>query len=178
MIRIKTLISLLVLSTSVLLHALPEDADQKSEITADTNTFDFTSRTTTFQGSVVFKQGSLRIEADNLIIYGKLDSQNPDSIDRIVATGTPAKFRQTPKKNASPVTAVANTLEYAVKDETLFLIDNASLDQDGSSLSGNRIEYDVKQAVVKASGKSENNDEGRVRMVIPPKKLQSEDNAE
>lgn len=157
-------------------HALPNDSQQRSEIVADHNVFDFKTRTTTFFGNVIFTQGSLKIEADKLVYYGKFESDNREHTDRIIATGAPAHFQQTPKVGMSPVKAVANTLEYAVKDETLFLIDNASLDQDGSSLSGNRIEYDVKQAVVKASGRNTSSgSDGRVRMVIPPKKLQEQD---
>ncbi len=157
-------------------YALPNDAQQRSEIVADHNVFDFKTRTTTFFGNVIFTQGSLKIEADKLVYYGKFDSDNPENTDRIVATGAPARFQQTPKVGMPPVKAVANTLEYAVKNETLFLIDEAALDQDGSSLSGNRIEYDVKKAVVKASGRdTQRGSDGRVRMVIPPKKLQEQD---
>ncbi len=171
-----------IIGTSILLllaniaTALPDDAQQKSEILADYNVFDFKTRTTTFYGNVIFQQGSLKINADKLIYHGKFDSNDPNDTDRIVATGKPARFQQTPKINMPPVKAIANTLEYAVKAETLYLIDNASLDQDGSSLSGNRIEYDVKKAVVKARGNSNTNVDGtgRVRMVIPPKKLQEE----
>lgn len=156
--------------------ALPDDAEQRSEIVADQNVFDFKTRTTTFYGNVVFQQGSLKINADKLIYYGKFDTDNPSATDKIVATGKPARFQQTPRLDAEPVKAVANRLEYAVKAETLFLIDDASLDQDGSSLSGNRIEYDVKKAVVKATGKKDNKGEdGRVRMVIPPKIFQNQD---
>ncbi len=169
---------LLLLTTLLGAHAyaLPNDSQQRSEIVADHNVFDFKSRTTTFFGNVVFTQGSLKIEADKLVYYGKFESENPENTDRIIATGAPAHFQQIPKIGMPPVKAVANTLEYAVKDETLFLIDNAALDQDGSSLSGNRIEYDVKQAVVKASGRNTTTGtDGRVRMVIPPKKLQEQD---
>jgi len=156
--------------------ALPDDSKQKLEIVADSNAFDFKTRTTTFYGSVVFTQGSLKINADKLIYYGDYDTDNPESTDKIVATGYPARFQQTPRVDQAPITAIANRLEYAVKAETLFLINNASLDQDGSSLSGNRIEYDVKNALVKASGKSQTTGEnGRVRMVIPPKKLQPDE---
>ncbi len=171
---------LAILMTTGHTYALPDDAQQRSEILADYNVFDFKSRTTTFYGNVIFTQGSLKINAEKLIYYGKFESDNPNSTDKIVATGKPARFQQTPKVDMPPVKAVANTLEYTVKAETLFLIDNASLDQDGSSLSGNRIEYDVKQAVVKARGNTatQKGEDGRVRMVIPPKRLQSEDDAE
>lgn len=163
-------------STLWLTHgwALPDDARQDMSILADGYVFDVQSSTTTFQGNVILQQGSLTINAEKLVYYGKFDSENPQSSDKIVATGKPAKFQQVPKVNTAPVNAVANRLEYSVKNETLFLIDNASLDQDGSSLSGNRIEYDVKRALVRANGKHNAEGEGgRIRMVIPPKKLET-----
>lgn len=177
--RIKSYISLMLVFASVYALALPDDSRQEMSITADDDfIFDFRTSTTTFLGNVELVQGSLKIKADKLIYYGKFDPANPQSTDKIVAIGKPARFQQTPAVDAAPVTAVANKLEYFVKNETLYLIDNASLDQDGSSLSGNRIEYDVKKALVKASGKSSTSKDGRVRMVIPPKKLQSDEEDE
>lgn len=168
-----TISLLLVLSSlSMLAKALPDDARQNMSISADDYIFNVKTSTTTFVGNVVLQQGSLKINASKLVYYGKFDADNPSTTDKIVATGKPARFQQTPKLNSPPVVAEANRLEYSVKDESLFLIDNASLDQDGSSLRGNRIEYDVQQALVRASGnRKSNNNNGRIKMVIPPKRL-------
>lgn len=153
---------------------LPDDDTQTMFIDADTHEFDIRAGTTTFLGNVVLQQGSLKINANKVVYYGKFEKGKVDSAKKIVATGNPARFQQTPKENSPPVTAVANTLEYSASNETLFLIENASLDQDGTSLSGNRIEYDVKKALVKAGGKtSADGTKERVRMVIPPKTLES-----
>lgn len=178
MIRINVLpFFLLSLAFATPALALPEDSKQNMDIQADTYEFDFQRSTTTFQGNVSLKQGSLQIQADTLVYYGKFEEGKSLGAGKIIATGEPAKFRQKPNMDAEPVNAIANRLEYSVKDETLFLIDNASLDQDGTSLSGSRIEYDVKQALVKASGgtATKDGDQERVRMVIPPKTLQTID---
>lgn len=178
MIRINYLLPVLLgLLLAQVAAALPEDSKQNMDIHADTYEFDFQRSTTTFQGNVSLKQGSLVIRADTLVYYGKFEEGKSVGAGKIVATGEPAKFQQKPDPEAEPVHAIANRLEYSVKDETLFLIENASLNQDGTSLSGNRIEYDVKKALVKASSgtASKNGDQERVRMVIPPKTLQSID---
>lgn len=155
-------------------HALPDDSKQNMSIDSNTWEFDIQSGTTTFVGKVELQQGSLKINADKLVIYGKFEGGRPESAQKIVATGKPAKFQQTPRKGETPVKAVANRLEYSVKNETLFLIDKAHLDQDGTSLSGNKIEYDVQKALVKAGSKKTDEDD-RVRMVIPPKVIQNKE---
>ncbi len=151
--------------------ALPSDSRQIIEYLAKTNEFDYKEGTITLRGEVVMTQGSMVIKADTLIIYGKLDRPG-----KVVAIGKPAKFSQIPTENAEPVTAQANRLEYQVENERLYLIENAVLDQDGASLSGGKIEYDVKEALVKAgSTNSKKNQDERVRMVIPPKALSTEE---
>lgn len=160
-----------------LAFALPEDSAQDMDIYSDTYEFDFQNSTTTFIGNVILNQGSLKINADKIVYFGKLENGKAAGSGKIVATGKPARFQQTPKVDTLPVTAIANRLEYSIKNETLFLIEDASLDQDGTSLSGNRIEYDVKRALVKASSKIRTfENEGRVRLVIPPKTFQNIEN--
>lgn len=88
---------------------------------------------------------------------------------QIVATGRPARYQQKPSPDEGPIIAQANRLEYNIAQDTLHLIENASLQQEGSSLSGNRIDYDVKKSVVKAGGDASQNE--RVKMVIPAKSL-------
>lgn len=169
-----TLIFISMLFATVI-KALPDDAQKELQIDAASSDFDVKTRTMTHTGDVVLEQGSLKINADKIIYYGDQDPKAKARTSKIVAIGNPARFQQTPKLNESPVKAVANRLEYIIKAETLYLIDKASLDQDGSSLSGNRIEYDVKNALVKATGNTTTSSEnGRVRMVIPPKKIQSD----
>ena len=96
----------------------------------------------------------------------------------MVAVGQPAHFQQTPVIGQKPVEARANELEYTVSSKSLLLLGNASLKQEGTSLSANRIEYDVEKSMVKADSASndQNKEKKRVNMVIPPKLLESSSN--
>jgi len=164
----KTLLYLIVfalLTDSVV--ALPDDKDKPLSIQADSAELDDLNATTTYAGTVVMEKGSMRIVADKVVIHG-----NNDNYSKVVATGNPALFSQTPRVGQQPVTAQADRLEYQIGKETLHLIDNAALKQEGTSLSGNRIEYDVKKSVVKAGSKADGSAiDQRVKMVIPPKAL-------
>jgi lipopolysaccharide export system protein LptA len=146
--------------------ALPDDTEQLLTIDASEVEFDSNQGTTTYSGTVLMTQGSMKIKAEKLVIHGKIDRMT-----KVVATGVPAHFQQTPEVKSKPVTAEAKRLEYSVDLQTLTLIGNAELDQEGTSLSGNKIEYDVKKAIVKAGSKKDNKDKTRVRMVIDPKAL-------
>lgn len=165
----KALLAAALLALANAATALPSDREQPISYQADRAERDNLRGTTTLEGSVVMERGSIRIEADHVVIE---DRNNKISL--IIATGTPARYRQIPNEGDEPVVASANLLEYRLGEQSLHLIGKASLVQGGSSLSGNRIDYDVVQSVVKA-GSDELNKSERVRMVIPAKALQSSD---
>lgn len=152
------------------LRALPTDAEQDLFLEAETLEFDEQAGTIVYSGNVKMSQGSMLIEADRLVIYG-----NAEKATKVTAQGKPALFQQTPEPGSSPVKAKANQLVYKVGDKWLLLEGEAFLDQDGTSLSSNRIEYDVNKALVKASSSKDQKDDDRVRMVIPPKVLEAQD---
>ena len=153
---------MIVESTNV--SALPSDNEQPITLQSDHAEFDRKNGTTTYSGAVVMEQGSMKIHANKVVIYGKTKS-----VSKIIATGKPARFQQTPTQDAKPVTATGETLEYNIDEKVLYLIKKATLQQDGSILSGPKIVYDVKQSVVRA-GEAEQDNSGRIRMVIPPSK--------
>ncbi|MGI9289376.1 MAG: lipopolysaccharide transport periplasmic protein LptA [Pseudomonadales bacterium] len=144
--------------------ALPQDELQPINIKADSSERDEKKGVTTFTGSVTIDQGSLHIDADKVVIYGI------DEISKIVATGKPAKLRQQPEADKQVVHAHGNTVEYLLGEERVHLIDNAFVEQEGSTVRGDRIDYDIVKQLVKANSKSAN---GRVQMIIPPKKKAS-----
>lgn len=145
--------------------ALSSDRHQSIIIHSDSAERDETKGTTTYSGNVVMQQGSMRIEADEVVIVN-----DKSKVTQIVATGKPARYQQQPSEGEGPVVAQANRLEYNIAQDTLHLIDSALLQQEGTSLSGNRIDYDVKKSVVKAGGDANQNE--RVKMVIPARSLQ------
>lgn len=159
---LSTICLLLIVDTAV---ALPDDSQQRLTLEAQSAEFDEAKGVTTYTGDVVMAQGSMKIEAEKLIIFGELNSAN-----RVLATGIPARFEQKPDPETQTVKAIANRLDYKVQTETLVLTGDASLEQEGNSLKSGRIEYDVKRSLVKAGSDTDTpSPSDRVRMVIPPK---------
>lgn len=163
----KGLLAAVLLLLSGNLCALPSDQEQPISYQADRAERDNQLGTTTLEGTVIMQRGSIRIEADRVIIEDR-----DDKIAVIIAMGNPARYQQTPREGADPVVASANTLEYRLAEQRLHLIGQASLVQGGSSLTGTRIDYDVNQSVVTAGSDNLNRSE-RVRMIIPAKALES-----
>lgn len=157
---------LMICSAAVL--GLPSDRDQSITIMSDTAERDEQKSTTTYAGNVVMQQGSMRIDAEKVVIYN-----TKNKVTKIVASGTPARYQQKPSANEGTVVAEAERLEYNIAQETLHLINNALLKQEGTSLSGTRIDYDVKQSVVKAGGDEQQKE--RVKMVIPARSLKQDE---
>lgn len=143
--------------------ALPNDQDQPIHIESDSAVRNEKSGLTTYLGSVKMDQGSLRILADKVVIH----SLN-NEISKIIATGKPAQYQQQPSLEKQLVIAKGDRIEYLIIQEKLNLFDNASLKQDGTTMTGKQINYDIKESVVKAEGNTNSNHE-RIHMVIPPK---------
>lgn len=149
----------------VSLQALPSDRDQPIHIQSDSAERNEKQGITTYRGDVQMDQGTLRIKADKVVIHS-LDNQ----VSMIVATGKPARYNQTPEIDKPAVKASGDTIKYLVTEEKLQLIKNASLEQnDGTTMTGERINYDMKDAVVKAAGQTNSTRAKRIHMVIPPK---------
>ena len=139
------------------LWALPSDRQQAIRIESDSATRNDKTGTTVYTGSVSIRQGSMHISANKVTVHTR-----QQKIDRVVCIGTPAVYRQRPKKEGELMTARGNTIEYQLAKETLVLTGNASVDQGGSEIKGPVINYDLKRELMQAGG------EGRVQMVIPP----------
>lgn len=152
-------------------HSLPSDRSQPLSTDADELELDDKSGTTTLYGNVIIKQGTMRITADKVVLHYK-----KSKLTHVIATGAPAQYSQIPRPNQEPVEARAKTLEYHIEQETLLLLNNASLVQEGgTSLSGNRIDYDVKKSIVKAGSDIEEGEKRRVRLVIPANTLSNQE---
>ncbi len=148
--------------------ALKEDRNQAITILSDSAERDEAKGTTIYSGSVLMEQGSMRIEAQKVIIYNI-----KNKVTKIIATGSPVRYQQKPNKDEAMIIAQANTLEYNIAKDTLHLIEDAFLQQEeGTSISGQRIDYDVKKSVVKAGSNTSQNE--RVKMVIPANALKQD----
>ena len=139
--------------------ALPSDREQPIYIQADHAERNENLGTTIYTGSVQMDQGSLRILAKQVTVHNAADG-----VEKIIATGVPAHLQQKPSADKPLVIARGNTITYTMTNERIVLLDNALLEQDGSTTHAARIDYDVGKASATAVG----NENKRVEMVLQP----------
>lgn len=163
LILIKACIFSLIAATASIASALPSDQKQPIYIQSDSAISDEKKGLTIYSGKVEMKQGSLSILANKVVIISK-----NNEVSKIVATGTPAKYEQTPSAEKQPVVAKAKRIEYSIAQDRLDLYEGASLKQEGATMLGDKISYDIAKSVVKASG-NDSSQPQRIQMVIPPK---------
>ncbi len=147
-------------------QALQGDTEQAIRIVADEAIRDEKTGLTIYRGNVLMNQGSIRIEADQITIY-KIELEG----DKIVAEGAPAHMVQQPEPGSPLMHAWGGIIEYYRTEERLLLLKDARLEQDGSTVRGDRIDYLINEQVVRAAADGSNN-ERRVEIVIPPHKLE------
>jgi lipopolysaccharide export system protein LptA len=150
----------LVFSPSVL--ALGGDTAQPVSIESNSGFYDDKKGVSIYTGMVVVIQGSMRMYADKVIVYMK-----NREIQKLVATGTPVKFQQTPEEGKEDVHGNALTAEYYPETQLLILIEEAVVWQGKNSTASERIEYDRIAEVVKAGDSGSDNK--RVHVILQPK---------
>jgi lipopolysaccharide export system protein LptA len=147
--------------------ALPEDREQPIRITADSASRFETTGETHYTGNVELTQGSLRINADRIVVQ---QPQNGAGV--IIATGNPARLKQTPTEQRGPVSASAERIEYRQDLDTVKLVRNARIEQEGAVVTGATIDYEVNAQQVKARAAVSAEDNQRVEVIIPPGALE------
>lgn len=147
------------LFVSLSASGLPSDRNQAIEIQSEEALRIEPKGLTEYKGDVLIVQGSMEIRADQVNVYN-----NENRVLKIVCIGRPAQFQQKPKEDAPLVIARGGTITYSLEQDIIILSDGASLIQEDATLTGERIEYDLKKEIIRAKGS--NGD--RIRMVIPP----------
>ncbi len=148
--------------------ALEDDAQQDIRISADNALRDEREGVTIYQGNVQMDQGSLRLRADRVAIY-----RIEEEADKIVAWGNPAELEQQPAVDQQVVRANAGIIEYYKLEERVRLRNGARLEQDGSTVTGESIDYHMKDQKVRATSDA-NREDSRVEVVIPARALNQE----
>ena len=143
-------------------YALESDAQQPITIDSNTATYDDSTATSIYAGNVVCLQGSIRVNADKLIVYLK----NGEA-EKLLFTGNPSRFKQTPNAGSEDIIGEALTGEYYPKDNLLVMIDNAIVKQGNATYASKLIQYDIKNSLVRAGEKS--SDAKRVHVILKPK---------
>jgi lipopolysaccharide export system protein LptA len=160
----RALTSWFLITTSALVFSLPEDSQQPINIQSDRAAQkvlkDGTEKTEYF-GKVVITQGSLKISGEHIIIHSK-----NRKVVKITAIGTPARFQQQSDPTKSPMRAKADNINYQLALDKIVLANSAVIEQDGNTVSGERIEYNIASEKVSASRGTSN--DTRVHMVLTP----------
>ena len=146
-----------------LVFALDSDRDQPIEIESDSAEYRENEGITTYSGNVQMTQGSMLLRADEIHIYAA-----DGEVSRMVARGNRAYYEQKPSPEAEKVVAQAKVIEYLLSDDLINLSEQASLTQDGATLNGNLISYDVRKHLLRAKSNTQTNQKKeRVKVVIP-----------
>ena len=141
--------------------ALRSDRNQPIDIKADRVEIDQREQISHYIGNVRLEQGSLKIDADDVVVY-----MDKGKLNKIVITGNPARFEQQPENQQDIVKSQAEHMEYYAGDERLLLKHNAEVNQGANHFRGDFIEYDTLTSTVKAN-KGENT-QSRVHAIIQP----------
>lgn len=139
------------------------DLLQEVKIFAASQEADIKNNQVIFNGPVEVTQGSIKILADELRAFSKENSSGKI----LVATGNPATYSQI-MEDGRPASASAQEIRYELSSRTLTLIGNATLEQEGSQVTGNQIRYNIEQQqlIAESTGKD------RVITIIQPENYQ------
>ena len=123
---------------------------------------------TIYKGNVLITQGNLSIKADLVTI-----TENAEQISKIHCAGSPASFKQLDITSQTPdLIGTADDVEYLLQEQQINLKQNASLSSYGTLITGDSINYDLKNEIWKAGGAE--NSKKRIRLFIPPKSVKSQ----
>jgi lipopolysaccharide export system protein LptA len=99
-----------------------------------------------------------------------------DQANKIVAEGKPAKMQQKPQVDKAMVYARASVITYYRSEERVHLQTDGYVEQDGSVVNGDSIDYFIEKQLTKATSDPNRKDD-RVVVVIPPSELKEEKNS-
>ncbi|WP_158584146.1 lipopolysaccharide transport periplasmic protein LptA [Salinibius halmophilus] len=134
------LLSLIVISSTSL--ALESDRSLPINILqADRSEWDNQANEVRYFGNVIVVQGELRIEADSLVVRSE-DINGTATVSNIIATGTPAYYRDLLNPNESPMELWGNTLTYQVSPERILAEGDARMQKGCNQQQSPTIEYD------------------------------------
>ena len=139
--------------------ALPEDAEQPIHIHSESAQIEHQEGRIVYLGAVRVRQGTLRVNAERMVV-----NYNDGRVVRITATGAPARYRQELEDQEGEVEADASTIVYHTRKSRIDLVGDAHLEQQGNSLRGELIRYDMVAGRVAAGAP----DQGPVQTTLMP----------
>ena len=142
------------------------DSAKPTQIEANRMQADDVRRLTVFEGNVVVTRGTLKIDADRIVVH-----QDAEGYQHSTATGNPVRFRQRldPKPPATEggwMEGEAKRIEMDDRSGKIELFDAARVNRAGDEVAGNYILVDQRADFFSVTpGKGD----GRVRATLQPK---------
>lgn len=132
-------VAVLAALTTLSALALDGDSDQPVRLDADYIEIDFNTGERLYRGNVVLRQGSIRIDCDEMRTHYTDD----DELDSAVCTGNPGIFRQQPEGEGGEMIGSAMTITYDRKKEMVTLTEEAKVVRGRTTVDGHLITYDL-----------------------------------
>jgi len=107
----------------------------------------------------------MRLTADTATIHTK-----DGGFQRMEATGKPVTLRYRPTADKPEIQGVSPRVEYDVVSAKVIMSGGARLTQGQDVFTGDRVEYDLKDGVVRARGAGK---QGRIQFTIQPRANES-----
>ena len=169
-----TIAVLLALSSSPGALAIPEDTEQPIHIVTKEAIRDETTGITLYRGDVRLRQGTIRIEADEITLgeegTGPFSSRDGNPFFKIVATGQPAHLQQRITADGEITHARANVVEYLRDRSLIRMQEDAQVEQGATRMRGGLFEYLIDQQQIRAYADARQ----RVESFIPAEALRRE----
>jgi lipopolysaccharide export system protein LptA len=160
--------------TAPLASAFDLDSNTPIRVNADNARLDDGQGIATYTGDVVMSQGNIRLTADQVVLH-----RSDVGVNRIEATGQPARYQQPSVSGEGETNARALNIRWSADDNRLTFEREAVIEQDGNLFRGDVIHYDSVDRVVTAEGSADQGDGGgRVEMVIQPRSSSSSPNSQ
>ncbi len=155
--------SLLLLLPGLLLAQQPS----REPITVEADRLELNSKSglSTYQGNVEMRQGTLLLRADKVVLHSK-----GSNLQLAVADGTPVYLERPDPQTGELLKANASHMEYRIGEGVLEMKEQAHLWRGKDEFSGDHIIYELNKRVVRAFGEKNGKDEGRVRVILQPRK--------
>ncbi len=140
-----------ILAISQPIAALESDQDQPATLDADEFDLDLQSGVRTYRGNVIYQQGSIRLTADEIVVY-----LNDGSLEKAIARGNPARFSQRPEGKDTDTVGTGLLIEMDEIARIVTLKNNATVTEGSNKINGKKITYnlDTERVAVKGGGSS------------------------
>jgi len=146
---------------------LPAQEPLREPISVEADRLEMDSATglSTYQGNVEMQQGNMSLRADTVVLHSR-----GSELQKAVADGSPVQLERSDPQSGEQLKANALHVEYRISEGVLELKQQAHLWRGKDEFSGDHIIYELDKHVVRAFGEKEGADEGRVRVILQPRK--------